>query len=132
MFFLKWRIAVIVGTGIDIVQVRRLERWRSIPGLCERWFHPGELAYSRCRGKGEAESLAARFAAKEAFVKALGTGFAGFGPKELEVFREADGRPVLRLFGRACEALRDLGGKRVFLSLSHGKDTAIAMVIIEG
>jgi holo-[acyl-carrier protein] synthase len=123
---------MIVGTGIDIVRVERLERWKGIPGLCERWFHPRELAYSRCRGKREAESLAARFAAKEAFGKALGTGCAGFCLKDLEVFPEAGGRPSLRLSGGAGEALRGVGGKRVFLSLSHEKDNAIAMVIIEG
>ncbi|MDR1626380.1 MAG: holo-ACP synthase [Spirochaetia bacterium] len=123
---------MILGTGIDIVRVRRLERWRDIPGLCERWFHPRELAYSRRRGKGEAESLAARFAAKEAFGKALGTGLAGFGLRELEVFAEGGGGPGLRLSGRALEALRGMGGRRVFLSLSHDKDNAIAMVIIEG
>jgi holo-[acyl-carrier protein] synthase len=123
---------MILGTGIDIVRVKRLERWKSIPGLCERWFHPRELEYVRGQGKREAESLAARFAAKEAFGKALGTGCTGFGLKEVEVFPEAGGRPVLRLCGQAEKVLRGMGGKRVFLSLSHGGDNAIAMVIIEG
>jgi holo-[acyl-carrier protein] synthase len=123
---------VILGTGIDIVRIERLERWKTIPGLCRRWFHPRELAYSRSRREREAESLACRFAAKEAFGKALGTGFAGFGLKEVEVFLEAGGRPALRLSGGARKILRGMGGGRVFLSLAHEKDNAIAMVIIEG
>ncbi|MDR1931212.1 MAG: holo-ACP synthase [Spirochaetales bacterium] len=122
---------MILGTGIDIVRVQRLSRWKTVPGLCERWFHPAELAYARTRGAGEAQSLAARFAAKEAFGKALGTRPAGFALTEVEVL-SAEGRPELRLFGRAREALRHLGGERVFLSLAHEADTAVAMVVIEG
>ncbi|MDR3201221.1 MAG: holo-ACP synthase, partial [Spirochaetales bacterium] len=71
------------------------------------------------------------FAAKEAFGKALGTGLAGFELKDVEVFR-AEGRPELRLSGGAQEALKNLGGEKVFLSLSHEADIAAAMVVIEG
>jgi holo-[acyl-carrier protein] synthase len=124
---------MIQGTGIDIVNVARLSRWKTIPGLCERWFTEGELSYSRAKSEaGAAQSLAARFAAKEAFGKALGTGLRGFSLKEVEVVAAAEGMPQMKLSGKALSALRELGGKKVFLSLSHEKDIAAARVVIEG
>ena len=64
---------MILGIGVDVVHVGRIRHWESVPGLVERFFHPEEAADARRRGAGESLSLAARFAAKEAFGKALGT-----------------------------------------------------------
>ena len=65
---------MITGIGIDVVKVKRMERWHETKGLFERYFHPKELATAISRGGGSNMALAARFAAKEAFCKALGTG----------------------------------------------------------
>jgi holo-[acyl-carrier protein] synthase len=76
---------VIRGLGIDVVSIDRIEGWKGREGILERYFHPQELADARRRGPLEAASLAARFAAKEAFGKALGTGLAGFSLRVVSV-----------------------------------------------
>ncbi len=97
----------------------------------QRVFTPGEIEYCT-RKKNSAESFAARFAAKEAGAKALGTGISrGVGWQELEVTRKPGERPMLTLKGRAAERARDLGIKRISLSLSHSRDVALAVVAME-
>src|SRR5580698_11565296 len=89
----------------------------------ERVFTPGEIAYCLMRKKGSAESLAARFAAKEAGAKALGTGISrGVGWRELEVRRSPGQRPELHLSGRAAQIAAALGVNRISLSLSHSRE----------
>jgi holo-[acyl-carrier protein] synthase len=122
---------MIVGIGIDVVHVRRLERWRSIPGLLDRFFHPEELRTALARGAGASLSLAARFAAKEAFGKALGTGLSGIVLKEIQVANRHNGRPEMVLYGSALAALQRCGADRVHLSLTHERDNAVAMVVLE-
>jgi holo-[acyl-carrier protein] synthase len=122
---------VIIGIGIDVVHVLRLERWRRIPGLLDRYFHPEELSTALARGGGADLSLAARFAAKEAFGKALGTGLAGIVLKDIMVLNHHNGRPEVKLFGSARAALEKSGANRVFISLTHERDNAIAMVVLE-
>jgi holo-[acyl-carrier protein] synthase len=119
---------VIAGIGIDAVTVSRFEKWAADPKLLERFFRPEELALCRERGKGMIASLAARFAAKEAFGKALGTGLAGFALKDIMVKGRPGERPVLELSGGALEAARDA---KAHLSLTHEKDMAIALVMLE-
>jgi holo-[acyl-carrier protein] synthase len=125
---------MVLGIGVDLVAVPRiasfLER-RGRRGL-ERIYGPGELAY--CLDLAQpAPSLAARFAAKEAFFKALGTGYGAGGRwAEVEVIRSPAGRPELRLHGRAAEQARRHGVRRTHLSLSHTADVGIAFVILEG
>jgi len=122
---------LITGIGIDIVQIRRMERWRQRPGLLERYFHPQELADVFARGRGADHSLAARFAAKEAFGKALGTGFAGMVLKDIIVVSNPNGRPRLHVEGTAMEAMKNNGANRIHLSLTHEQDNAAAMVVLE-
>jgi holo-[acyl-carrier protein] synthase len=122
---------VITGIGVDVVHVLRLERWRSIPGLLERYFHPDELSAALSRGGGANLSLAARFAAKEAFGKALGTGLAGIVLKDIMVVNHHNGRPGIAVFGSARAALKKNGADRVHISLTHERDNAIAMVVLE-
>jgi holo-[acyl-carrier protein] synthase len=122
---------VITGIGVDVVHVFRLERWRGIPGLLERYFHPEELSTALSRGPGVNISLAARFAAKEAFGKALGTGLAGITLKDIMVANQHNGRPEIKVFGSARTALEKNGATRVFISLTHERDNAIAMVVLE-
>jgi holo-[acyl-carrier protein] synthase len=123
---------VIIGIGVVVVHVNRLERWRTIPGLLERYFHPQELSAARGKGAGVDLSLAARFAAKEALGKALGTGLAGIVLKDIMVINRFNGRPEVRLFNTAQRALEKSGARWVHISLTHEQDNAIAMVVLEG
>ncbi|HWR10224.1 MAG TPA: holo-ACP synthase [Rectinemataceae bacterium] len=122
---------MISGIGIDIVHVSRIKRWMTIPGLVERYFHPREIADSESRGAGRALSLAARFAAKEAFGKALGTGLAAMKLKDIFVRNDRAGRPFILLEGTAAARFAELGGGRIHCSLTHEGENAVAMVMIE-
>jgi holo-[acyl-carrier protein] synthase len=122
---------VIIGIGVDIVNVRRMKRWRMIPGLPERYFHPQELSHALSRGSGAELSLAARFAAKEAFGKALGTGLAGIVLKDIMVKNRHNGQPEIAVSGTALAALKDSEASRIHISLTHERDNAIAMVVLE-
>lgn len=121
---------MIKGIGLDAVSIERLRGWHA--GILERFFHPDELGSARSRGAMEVPSLAARFAAKEAYGKALGTGLAGFALREVCVLNDERGKPGLRLYGSALKALKEVGGVRVFVSLTHEHDYAMAVVVIEG
>jgi holo-[acyl-carrier protein] synthase len=122
---------MILGIGVDVIHVRRIEHWLARPGLLERYFHPDELAAVRLKGGGAGLSLAARFAAKEAFGKALGTGLAGIVLKDIMVANHYNGRPEIRVFSSAERALQRSGANRVHLSLTHERDNAIAMIVLE-
>jgi holo-[acyl-carrier protein] synthase len=123
---------MILGIGIDVVHVYRMKRWRNVPGLFQRFFDPQELEAALPRGEAGILSLAARFAAKEAFGKAMGTGLHGFRLKDITVLNDEQGKPAMHLFGKALAAFKQFGGKRIFISLSHERDNALAMVVIEG
>ena len=122
---------MITGIGVDIVQIRRMERWHSQSGLLERFFHPQELAAVLAKGGSVDHSLAGHFAAKEALGKALGTGFEGIVLKDIMVINHRNGRPELQVFGTAMEALKKNGANRMHLSLTHEQDNAVAMVVLE-
>ncbi|MDR2485609.1 MAG: holo-ACP synthase [Treponema sp.] len=122
---------MIIGIGVDVVHVHRLERWQAIPGLLQRFFHPDELSAALSKGSGTTLSLAARFAAKEAFGKALGRGLAGIILKDIMVVNHHNGKPEIVLFGTALQALKQSGATRVHISMTHERDNAIAMVVIE-
>ncbi|HAP43120.1 MAG: holo-[acyl-carrier-protein] synthase [Spirochaetes bacterium GWD1_61_31] len=129
---------MIQGIGVDIVQVNRMRGWLADRALMERFFCARELERLGEGAERRAQSLAARFAAKEAFGKALGTGLRGFALRDVWVENNASGRPFLRLAGRAAARLAALGdepGGRaqpvIQLSLSHERDYAVAMVVIE-
>ena len=114
-------------TGVDIIEIERIQR------VLERWgqrflnriYTEGERAY--CRGRSQ--NLAARFAAKEAAMKALGTGLRGVGWKDVEVVRGEGGAPSIRLHGRALGRAEKLGVKDLSLSLSHSRHYAVAFVV---
>lgn len=122
---------MILGIGVDVVHIRRIERWLTVPGLPERFFHPEELASALSRGASAALSLAARFAAKEALGKAMGTGLRGIRLADIRVINNRDGRPEIELYGTALARLAESGGAKIHLSLTHESDNAIAMVVLE-
>jgi holo-[acyl-carrier protein] synthase len=124
---------MVLGVGTDMIEIERMQASYDRFGerFLERIFTPGEIAYCM-RKKNAAESLAARFAAKEAGAKALGTGIShGVSWKEIEVRREPSGRPTLHWSGRAGELARQMGVKRTSLSLTHSRQLAMAVVIVE-
>lgn len=124
---------MIFGIGTDIVAVERFQRFIDTgnSAIIERLFTSVER--SRCENRKDAAScLAARFAAKEAFLKALGTGLRdGLSWLEMEVSNDALGKPALHLSGRAAELFQLNGLIRVHLSLSHDGGNAVAMVVVE-
>jgi holo-[acyl-carrier protein] synthase len=124
---------MVLGVGTDLIEIARIAHSLHRYGdrFLSRIYTPREIVY--CRGKkNAAESLAARFAAKEAAAKALGTGISqGISWLELEVVREPGGRPTLQLSGRAAARAKELGVARIALSLTHNRDTALAVVIME-
>ncbi|MCL2720913.1 MAG: holo-ACP synthase [Treponema sp.] len=123
---------MITGIGIDIVQIERMEHWLLNSRLLERFFHADELAVVSQKEKNAAQSLAARFAAKEAFGKALGTGLANLELKDIIVINNDNGKPVIKLTGTALKAFNKSGADNVHISLSHEKENAIAMIVLEG
>jgi len=124
---------MIVGTGIDIAEVPRIAA--SIERFGDRFLHriftAGEMRY--CDSKANrVERYAARFAAKEAAMKALGTGWNhGVTWRDIEVVRAPGGRPTLTFHGKAAEFAAKLGTKHIAISLSHTAEQAIAHVILE-
>jgi holo-[acyl-carrier protein] synthase len=126
----------IVGIGIDIIEVERVERAlthdRTGARFRARVFAEGEIIYCEARGLPRFESYAARFAAKEAVMKSMGT---GWGPNarwnEIEVVREEGGAPAVLLHGKAAEFARHRRVRRFHLSLTHTAETAIAYAIAE-
>ena len=122
---------MISGIGIDVVHVYRMERWQKNSRLLERYFHPDEISEVMSKGKNANLSLAARFAAKEAFGKALGSGLAGIVLKDIMVKNRYNGQPEIVVSGTALAALEKHGSCRVHLSLTHERENAIAVVVIE-
>lgn len=123
---------MILGIGVDLTPISRLERAMAAhPERLEaRLFTRAERAYCRARAHC-GQHFAARFAAKEALLKALGVP-AGLRWHELEVVNDEAGAPGLRLFGNAAAAASRAGVRRLHLSLSHAADSAMAFVVAEG
>ncbi|HTC45874.1 MAG TPA: holo-[acyl-carrier-protein] synthase [Candidatus Aquilonibacter sp.] len=124
---------MIVGTGIDIAEVPRIRQSIERFGdrFLQRIYTPGEIRY--CDSKANrVERYAARFAAKEAAMKALGTGWSrGVRWRDCEVIRMTGGRPTIAFHGKAAEHAATLGVKNAALSISHTAEQAIAQLILE-
>ncbi|HVN63833.1 MAG TPA: holo-ACP synthase, partial [Candidatus Binataceae bacterium] len=129
--------ARILGTGIDVIEVDRIERAVTRPGIGARFrarvYAPREIEYCESRGKARYQSYAARFAAKEAAMKAMGTGWnRNVGWAEIEVVRERGKAPTIALSGKAAVFARRKEISAFHLSLTHTSAQAIAHVIAEG
>ncbi len=121
-----------LGIGSDIVEVARIRAAVERHGdrFLQRCFRPEEIALAARRGAQGPATLASRWAAKEAFVKAVAVD----GPiayRDVEVVHREGGPAVLRLHGRAAEALRERGAGRVLLTLSHEREVALAVVVLD-
>jgi len=124
---------MIIGIGCDIIKVERIQNAITKNSrFCEKLFTPAEIEYCS-RKANSAQSFAARFAAKEAVMKALGTGWDGkVNWLDIEVINSASGAPSIKLTGGAKEMADELKVKNICLSLAHEKDFALAYIILEG
>lgn len=124
--------ANVLALGLDVVHIPRMEE--SLRKFGERFedrlFTSAETAYARSAPLLRAERLAARFAAKEAAIKALSLGHTGVDWRAIEVTRQQDGSCSMTLHGQAAVALAELGGKRMLVCLSHDGDYAAAVVAV--
>ena len=122
---------MILGIGTDIIEVERVRKAIARQGFKEKVFSEREIAY--CDKEERGERYAARYAAKEAFSKAMGTGWAAdVDIHSVEIINDEKGKPNIILSGKALDLFTGLGGIRIHVSLSHIKETALAFVVIEG
>ena len=124
---------MIFGIGTDLIEVERVaEKMEKKSGFKELVFSPAEIIYCETM-TFKYEHYAARFAAKEAFLKAIGTGWRnGTAFNEIEIYNNEEGKPEIRFTGNTAKTVDDLKLGKVFVSLSHLKTMACAMVVIEG
>lgn len=127
---------MIVGIGIDLVEIERIRRSLERFGdtFIKKMLHPSELKDFSFDVLSPAATphIAGRFAAKEAAVKALGTGFSGgIGLHDVRISALSSGKPVLAFYGKAQERAAELGTESIHLSISHSRDTAGAVVVLE-
>ena len=122
---------MIGGIGTDITEVKRFEKWVKNPEMLERFFNEKEMTSAKS-DSARCQHYAVRFAAKEAFSKALGTGITGFNLKEVYITNNSEGAPLLNIEGAALELMKErLGQCNAFVSLSHEKEYALAYVVLE-
>ena len=124
---------MILSIGIDIVEVYRMrESMTRTPRFAERVFTEVERTYCDSKGAAAYQSYAGRFAAKEAFLKALKTGWRGkLTWHDIEVISDAEGVPTLKIANEAAKLMDEMGATQVHLSISHTKDHAVAQVVLE-
>lgn len=122
---------MIVGIGCDIIEIERIARAIKSESFIRRVFTAEEAAYCQRRGQQAAASFAARFAAKEAVLKALGTGMREGSLQEIAVDNDGLGKPLVQLSGHFAMLAKQLGVKNIQISLSHSRDFAVAYVIME-
>jgi len=122
---------VIRGIGVDLVGIERMESMLENPGFLTRFFTPEEQAYILARGAAGAQSAAGIYAAKEAMLKALGTGIAPIGLPEVGVTHAPSGAPQAALGPKAEARLRELGAQRAHISITHAEGMAVAVAVIE-
>lgn len=122
---------MILGIGLDIIETARVEKALQNPVFLKKVYTEGEQEYLAKR-KGNAQSAAGIFAAKEAVSKALGTGFGPISLQEVEIVWNENGKPSVKLTGRALKKLQEMGGKQVLVSITHIKDLAAAQAVIDG
>ena len=123
---------MITGIGTDLIEIVRIQRAiEKNPHFMERVYTANEIAYCQ-RKKNAWQSFAARFAAKEAVSKALGTGIGPVGLMEIEILNAENGQPKVVLHGKALQLAADRNIQRVHISLSHSEAYAMATAVLEG
>jgi len=122
---------MIRGIGVDLIGIARMEEMLESPNFLSRFFTSEEQAYIRARGAAGAQSAAGIYAAKEAMLKALGTGIAPIGLAEVGVTHATSGAPQATLGPKAMARLLELGAERMHISITHAEGMAVAVAIIE-
>lgn len=122
----------ILGIGTDIIEIERIKKaGESNPGFLDRVLSKREKDY--CFNiASRYQSVAGRFAGKEAVVKALGTGFAACSFSDIEIVNNTKGKPEVILANNALKLFEEMGGQELQISISHSKETAVAFVVIQG
>jgi len=121
---------LIIGIGTDSIEIERILSAVKKESFLNKNFSEDERAYFQKKGS-PGSSVAANFAGKEAVVKALGTGFLGFGPAQVEILRDELGKPWARLSGRALSIAEELGVKKLHISITHDTRCALAFAVAE-
>ena len=123
---------MVIGIGVDIIEIERVrravERHR---GFVDRLFSAEEADYFKRRGLN-ISSIAGGFAAKEAVVKAMGTGFTVFGWKDIVIIKDCSGKPEVKLLGGAKHLCEYKGIEKILVSISHSRDYAVAQAVAVG
>lgn len=122
---------MIIGNGVDIIEVERIEKNIQNERFLRKIYTENEIDYLKLR-KLNPQTAAGLFAAKEAVSKCLGTGFSTFGPSDIEIFKNENGKPHVKLMNNALKISEKNNIERIHLSISHIKDYAIAYAIAEG
>lgn len=121
---------MIIGIGTDIVEIKRIEQViNRTSSFIQKSFTYNEIQYFKAKGL-RGNVIAGNFAAKEAISKALGTGFRGFGLKDIEVLRNELGKPIVNLSDKVYELL-DVKKFNIHISISHSKENAVAYAVME-
>ncbi len=128
--FLGWNM--ILGIGTDIIEINRVRKAIEGVRFIERVYTDGERAYCNSRGKQAAASYAARFAGKEAVLKAFGTGLRGGSMLDIEILPDELGCPQVHLSGYYEKLAEKMAVGKIHLSLSHAREYAIAQCVMEG
>ena len=121
---------MIVGIGLDIIEIERIAKAIGRPRFCDRVFTAAEQSYCNSRKAGRAASYAARFAGKEAVLKALGTGLRGGRWQDIEILTDEQGKPIVKLTGYVGQVAQQLGVDNIHISLTHARQYAAAQVIL--
>ena len=121
---------MIIGIGTDIIEIERIKKAVEREHFKNKVFTKIEQNYSESRGNRSAASYAARFAAKEAFFKAMGTGI-NTNLTDVEIINNENGQPEIFLHGKLFQAAKNLSVEKIFLSLSHSREYATAVVAVE-
>jgi holo-[acyl-carrier protein] synthase len=123
---------MIIGVGIDIIEISRIEEAIRRPAFINKVFTAAEQIYCEGRGRQRSASYAARFAGKEAVSKALGTGFSGGSWQDVEIILNEQGQPQVTLSGYFAGVAEQLGGAKIHISLTHARNYAAAQALLEG
>ncbi|MDL2248662.1 holo-ACP synthase [Tyzzerella sp. OttesenSCG-928-J15] len=119
---------MVLGIGCDIIEIERVKKAVEKENFLQRYFTDGEISLIAKKG---ANTAAGNFCVKEAVVKAFGTGFGNIMPKDIEVLRDENGKPYVKLYNAAQDTFNQLGATQILVTISHSRENAIAYVVIE-
>lgn len=123
---------MIIGIGVDIIELDRVRKAVEREAFIQKVYTAAEIDYCQSRGRSSVQSFAGRFAAKEAILKAFGTGLRNGSMQDIEIVNDELGCPKVRLSGWFEGFAREKAVKKIWVSISHSKDSAVAQCVIEG